>query len=78
VALTDKDQDGFKAWDGKGKAPSTDTVLDPNDNDPKVTPVSNDSSSNDANYQAWLKQQNLAFHISEPKRTCQSANCNLK
>jgi hypothetical protein len=59
VALTDKDQDGFKAWDGVGTAPKEGTVLDPNDNDPKVTPVSNDSSSNDANYQAWLKQQNL-------------------
>jgi len=59
VALVDKDGDGFKAWDGVGKPPAKGTVLDTNDNDPKAIPVSNDASSTDAAYQAWLKQQNL-------------------
>jgi len=30
------------------------------------------------NINKWLKQKNLAFHISEPKRTCQSANVNAE
>lgn len=58
MGLTDKDGDGFKVWDGKGTPPDPSTI-DPNDNDPKVTPVSGDSSTNDAAYQAYLKQQNL-------------------
>jgi len=60
VALVDKDGDGFKAWDGKGKAPSTDTVLDPNDNDAKAIPVSNDAANTDAAYQAYLVKMGLA------------------
>jgi len=59
VALVDKDGDGFKDWDGVGKPPAKGTVLDPNDNDAKIIPVSNDAASTDAAYQAWLKQQNL-------------------
>lgn len=59
MALVDKDGDGFKAWDGKGKAPSTDTVLDPNDNDPKAIPVSNDAANTDAAYQAYLVKMGL-------------------
>ena len=58
MALIDKDGDGFKVWDGKGSPPPTDTVLDPNDNDSKVTPVSGDAT-NDTAYQNFLKQQNL-------------------
>jgi hypothetical protein len=78
VGLIDNDGDGFKTWDGKGAAPSTDTVLDPNDNDPKVTPVSGDTASTDAAYQTWLKQQQLlnkpSISVSTPAETTADIN----
>lgn len=60
MGLKDKDKDGFYVWDGKGKPPTDTTILDPDDNNPEVTPVSSSGTGvNDPAYQEYLKQQNL-------------------
>ena len=77
MANTDKDNDGYPGWDGKGTKPDA-SVLDSNDNDASVGPAASDGGSKDAAYQAWLKQQNLlskpSISVSTEKETTADIN----